>query len=154
MLPQLNDYNDLILKLDYDLKRFTETEHIYDLLNCLLTLNLLPEWIISETSSESIKTTAEQKIRIMKGLDGFVFNENLLHNDINQKLRFVRLICNHIKHKTNSKNIPIIKSLPSTSFPMMLPARFCISISIGNLRVDGGFLVYQILEFWKNELSK
>lgn len=155
MIPKLDDYNDLITKLDYDMKRLRETNHIYELLDCLLTLNTLPEWIIkSKTANENLRKVAENKIRIMKGHDGFIFDENFLSEDINQKLRFIRLICNHTKHKTNSKEIPIIESIPGTSFPMLFPARFCIIISIGNLRVDGEFLVYQVSEFWKKEIMK
>lgn len=153
MLPELNDYKDLITKLDYDMKKLKETNHIYELLDCLFTLNSLPEWVIaSETANESLKQIAKNKVEIMKGLGGFVFDENLLNKDINQMLRFVRLICNHTKHKTNSKQIPIIQSIPGTTFPMLLPARFCIIIAIGNLRVDGEFLVYQVSEFWKKEI--
>ena len=43
MLPELNTYNDLLLKLDYDRERLANTNHIYELLDCLLTLNALPE---------------------------------------------------------------------------------------------------------------
>lgn len=153
MLPKLNDYKDLMIKLDHDMKRLQETNHIYELLDCLLTLNALPEWIVeSETANESLKLIAKNKVKIMKGFDGFVFNENILSGEINQMLRFIRLICNHAKHKTNSKEIPIIQSIPGTAFPILLPARFCIIIAIGNLRVDGEFLVYQVSEFWKKQI--
>lgn len=154
MLPKLNDFNDLITKLDYDIKRLNETNHIYDLLDCLLTLNSLPEWIIySETANKNLKQIAEDKVKIMKGLNGFRFDENLLLHDINQKLRFIRLISNHTKHKTNSKQIPIIQSMPGTTLPMLLPARFCMIITIGKLKIDGELLVYQVSEFWKNAIK-
>ena len=155
MLPKLNDYNDLILKLDHNMKRLRESNHIYDLLDCMLTLNSLPEWIIaSKTASESLKKVAEEKIEIMKGLNGFVFEENKLFDNIDQQLRFVRLLCNHTKHKTDSKLIPIIESITGTTLPMMLPARFCIIVAVGNLKVDGEFIAFQVLEFWKKEILK
>ena len=154
MLPKLNNYKDLITKLDYDMKKLQETNHIYDLLNCLLTLNSLPEWIIkSDTASESLKKIAEEKVKIMKGINGFILDQNSLFDNIDHQLRFIRLICNHTKHKTNSKQIPIIESIPGTGFPMLLPARFCLIVAIGNLRVDGEFLAYQVSEFWKEKVS-
>jgi hypothetical protein len=155
MIPKLDNYNDLIIKLDYEIKRLNESSHIYDLLNCLLTLNSLPEWIInSKSDNEKIKQIASEKLKIMKGNNGlFKFDEKLLFNDINHQLRFIRIICNHTKHKTDSKEIPIIQSIPGTTLPMLLPARFCIIISIGMLRIDGAFLIFQVAEFWKKQLS-
>lgn len=154
MLPKLNDYNDLLVKLDYEMKQLNESDNIYDLLNCLLTLNSLPEWIKnSKTASEELKKIALEKEKIMKGENGFSLDEKLLFDDINHQLRFVRLVCNHTKHKTDSKQIPIIESIPGTSFPMLLPARFCLIISIGVLRIDGAFLVFQVAEYWKKQIS-
>lgn len=64
MLPKLNDYKDLMTKLDHDLKRLQETNHIYELLDFLLTLNALPEWIVeSETANESLKQIAKNNER-------------------------------------------------------------------------------------------
>ena len=155
MLPKLNDYNDLILKLDFNINRLRESNHIYDLLDCMLTLNSLPEWIIaSDTANESLKKVADEKVKIMKGLNGFVFDENELFNNIDHQLRFVRLLCNHTKHKSNSKLIPRIESIPGTTLPLALPARFCIIVAVGNLRVDGEFIAFQVSEFWKNEILK
>lgn len=154
MIPKLNDFNDLITKLDYEMKLLNESNHIYDLLNCLLTLNSLPEWIInSKTASEELKQIATEKIKIMKGHNDFSFDEKLLFNDINHQLRFIRILCNHTKHKKDSKEIPIIESIPGTTLPMLFPARFCIIISIGMLRIDGGFLAFQVAEFWKKQIS-
>ena len=154
MLPKLENFNDLIVKLDYEIKQHIESNHIYDLLNCLLTLNSLPEWIVnSQTASKELKQIATEKIKIMKGNNGFSFDEKLLFNDINHQLRFIRIMCNHTKHKTDSKEIPIIESIPGTTFPMLLPARFCIIISIGTLKIDGAFLVFQVAQFWKQQIS-
>lgn len=106
MLPELNNYKDLLAKLEYDKSRLSKTSHIYELLDCLLTLNALPEWISnSQSEKNSLKNIADEKIQIMKG-HIFKFDENLINEDINQKLRIIRLVCNHAKHKTDSILIP------------------------------------------------
>ena len=156
MIPKLNDYKDLVLKFDYNMKKLRESNHIYDLLDCFLTLNSIPEWIIkSNTASESLKKIAQEKYDIMRGQkQGFILDENLLINNIDHQMRFIRLLCNHTKHITNKEEIPIIQSIPGTTFPMMLPARFCIIVTIGKMQVDGELIAFQASEFWKNEIEK
>ena len=61
MLPELDNFNDLLSKLEY-IKRLTKTSHIYELLDCLLTLNAIPEWIInSSTDDTELREIANQK---------------------------------------------------------------------------------------------
>ncbi len=88
MLPEINNYINLVEKLDYDLKRYAQNNHIYELMDCFLTINAVPEWILkSLEASDSLKNIANEKIQIMKGND-FVFDETKL-TDINHKLRLV-----------------------------------------------------------------
>lgn len=155
MLPQLDDYLQLWNKLEYDIKKYKETNHIYELLNCIMTLNSLPEWIEkSYNSSLILKETAINKIQIMKGRGGFLFDESKLDLDIDQQLRFIRLICNHSKHKTDSELIPIVKSKWGATLPMKLPAKFSNIIAIGEKEIDAEDLINSIAKFWKSEFEK
>ncbi|MGC4041971.1 MAG: hypothetical protein QM710_14600 [Flavobacterium sp.] len=153
MLPELDNFHDLINKLEYDIERLSKTSHIYELLDCLLTLNAIPEWIVnSSIENTNLIKIAKQKIEVMKGHD-FNFDENLLHENIDQKLRLIRLVCNHAKHKTNSTHIPKIRRELDCGFPMMLPAKFGFVISIGKQRVDAEFLVFELTRFWKSQID-
>ena len=153
MLPELNNFHDLLSKLDYDIERLNNTSHIYELLDCLLTLYAIPEWIVnSSTESTNLIETAKQKLKVMKGHD-FNFDENLLHENIDQKLRLIRLVCNHAKHKTDSIHIPKIKRELDCGLPMMLPAKFGFVISIGKQKVDAEFLVFELTKFWKSQID-
>lgn len=155
MLPEINNYFDLIKKLDYDLKRYQRNNHIYELLDCIMTLNALPEWIIeSLEASDSLKKLAFEKIQIMKGLNGFIFDEDKLNSDLDHKLRFIRLICNHSKHKTDSKQIRIIKSAWGATLSMTLPAKLDFIIEIGNQEIDAEELINDVANFWKTEVFK
>ena len=153
MLPELDNFHDLLKKLDYDIERLNKTSHIYELLDCLLTLNAIPEWIVnSSTENETLKEIANQKLKIMKGHE-FSFDENLLHEDFDQKLRLIRLVCNHAKHKTDSIHIPKIKREMDCGFPMMLPAKFGFVISISKQSVDAEYLVFELAKFWKSKIE-
>lgn len=153
MLPELNTYNDLLLKLDYDRERLANTNHIYELLDCLLTLNALPEWIAnSQTGNSQLMQIVEEKIKVMKG-HSFNFDENLIHSDIDQQLRLIRLVCNHAKHKTDSVLIPTIKREYDASFPMVFPIKFGFIIAVGKQKVDAEFVVSQVANFWKKAIS-
>ena len=159
MLPEINDYTDIISKLDYDIKRYTQNAHIYELVDCLLTLNALPEWIVSSIKAKpSLVLLANNKIIIMKGSGGFVFDENKLDSDMDHKLRFVRLICNHSKHKTNSGHIPVIKTISDsrdTGFPYVFPVIFYKHrIVIGSKSVDAEILINEVTDFWKKEIAR
>ncbi|NMH26477.1 hypothetical protein [Flavobacterium silvaticum] len=150
MLPELDNFHDLLKKLDYDIERLSKTSHIYELLDCFLTLNALPEWIVNSSIEDTALTDiARQKINVMKGIK-FNFDENLLHEDFDQKLRLIRLVCNHAKHKTDSVHIPKIGREIDCSFPMMFPAKFGFVISIGKQKVDAEYLIFEVTKFWKS----
>src|SRR5690606_30328495 len=106
MTPELFSYKDLFQKLEYDLVRFSKTNHIYELIDFFMTLNAIPEWIINSSKVDMVsKEIIQIKLQIMKG-QNFDFNEEFLSESIDQKLRLVRLVCNHAKHKTDSPLIP------------------------------------------------
>jgi hypothetical protein len=153
MLPQLIDFSDLLLKLEYDIDRYKKNNHTYELMDCLLTLNALPEWIIGSPNVESVlKTIAKEKIQIMKGVN-FGFDEERLDFDLDTKLRFIRLICNHSKHKTDSIHIPIIKSKGAITLPAILPATFISMIFIGNKQINAQKLICDVYDFWKGAIN-
>ena len=151
MLPEMKNFYDLLAKLEYDIERYNLTSHIYELLDCLMTLNAIPEWIVAgDNQNESLRRVATEKIKIMKGTN-FIFDEKLLYENIDHKLRLVRLICNHAKHKTDSKQIPIITREYDASFPMEFPVKFDYIISIGEKAVDAEFLITEVARFWKDK---
>jgi hypothetical protein len=155
IIPEIYDFKDLFKKLDYDIVRFGKNNHIYELIDCLMTLNALPEWIKkSDTSSEELKLLAIQKEKIMKGENGFQLDVNLIDSDINHQLRLIRLFCNHSKHKTDSGQIPIIYSEYGATLPMTLPAKLFNIIAIGNMGFDVEFLIHSVTDFWKKEMSR
>ncbi len=154
IIPKISDYQDLLKKLDYDIQRYRKNNHSYELIDCLMTLNALPEWIKkSETSSDSLKNIAIEKEIIMKGRNGFQLDENLIESNIDHQLRFIRLFCNHSKHKTDSGRIPKIISEYGATFPMTLPAKLYNIIALGNKSFDAEYLILQVYDFWKNEIS-
>ncbi|MBE5320636.1 hypothetical protein IM793_15820 [Pedobacter sp. MR2016-19] len=154
MLPQINNFIDLFKKLDYDMKRYKQNNHIYELIDCFMTINALPEWIIkSSEASDNLKKAAKEKIKIMKGENNFVFDETKLE-DINHKLILVRLLCNHSKHKTNSTQIPTIKSQMGTTLPFTFPGKFDYIIAIGKVNIDAEYILNDLKNFWESELEK
>lgn len=145
---------ELVKKLDYDLGRYNKNNHIYELMDCLMILNALPEWIKeSSEASTSLKTLAAAKILVMKG-SGFTLDESKLDTDIDHQLRFIRLICNHSKHKTDSPLIPVIRSKYGATLPMTLPAKLYHIIAIGHKEVDAEYLIQNVGGFWKSEINK
>ncbi len=150
MLPELNNFYDLINKIDYDYERLKKTSHIYELLDCFLTLNAFPEWIQnSDNVSSDLKKLVENKLDIMKGKN-FPFDEENLFSDIDTKLRLIRLLCNHAKHKTDSKLIPKIEREYDTGFPMEFPAKFGFVILVGKKRVDAEYIILEVTNYWKS----
>ncbi len=123
-------------------------------MDCLMILNSLPEWIKeSSEASTSLKALASAKILLMKG-QGFTLDENKLDTEIDHQLRFIRIICNHSKHKTDSQLIPVIRSKYGATFPMTLPAKFYNIIAIGDKEIDAEDLINNVADFWKSEINK
>lgn len=154
IIPEISSYHDLIRKLEYDLKRYKKNNHSYEFIDCIMSLNSLPEWIKnSDNTTKALKDLAVEKISIMKGYNGFQFDESKLKSNIDHQLRFIRLFCNHSKHKTESGYIPKIVSKYGATFPMTLPAKFYNIIAIGKLEFDAEFLLNNVYTFWKQNIE-
>lgn len=153
IIPEISDYPDLLKKLEYDIERYRKNNHSYELIDCLMTLNALPEWIKkSGTAKESLRNLAITKEEIMKGQNGFQLDENLIESKIDHQLRFIRLFCNHSKHKTDSGQIPRIISTYGATLPATLPAKLYNIIALGNKGFDAEHLILEVYKFWKNEI--
>lgn len=154
MIQNIETYKDLIKKFEYDFDRFIKSSHAFDLMDCIHSLNALPEWIKNDSKADSqLIADAEAIEEIMKG-NGFVFDPTQLDKDINQRLRLIRMICNHVKHKNKGANIPVIKSKEGNTFPMTLPAKFGSFIAIGDTELDAEAILQSVYDFWVNLLKK
>jgi hypothetical protein len=154
-IPSLIDYKDLFLKAKYDFKQLSESNDIFDFVDCLLTLNALPEWISkSNEAPKELKTLADEKIKIMKGERyGFHLEEDKIGNSIDHQLRFIRLFCNHTKHKDN-KNIPIIIKEFGGTIPATIPFELTTIIKIGDLKFNAKHIISNVLDFWDKNINR
>lgn len=154
IIPEISNFQDLLKKLEYDLKRYSKNNHSYEFIDCIMSLNALPEWIINATNiSDELKELACEKEIIMKGKNGFQFDETKLESDIDQQLRFIRLFCNHSKHKTDSGYIPRIISKYGATLPVTLPAKLYNIVAIGQSEFDGELLLNNVYDFWKQNIE-
>ena len=154
IIPEISSFEDLLKKLEYDLKRYSTNNHSYEFIDCIMSLNALPEWIKNSTNiSDELKELAREKESIMKGNNGFQFDESKMESEINQQLRFIRLFCNHSKHKTDSGHIPRIISKYGATFPMTFPAKLYNIIAIGQMEFDAEFLLNNVYDFWKQNIE-
>ncbi len=151
-IPTLDSYKDWLEKAEYELNKYEETSSVYDLSNCFLSLNALPEWILnSEHATSDLKELADSKLQIMKfeTLD----IEKVKNYDLNQLLRLVRLFCNHAKHSKEKEGFKRIR-LYDTS-PVSLPMKFEY-LTIGNNEEDGVKsieLLKTIINFWREHIT-
>ena len=95
----------------------------------------------------SLKALVSTMILVMKG-KGYTFDENQLDKDIDHQLRFIRLICNHSKRKTDSPLIPVIRSSCRATFLMTLPAKLYNIIATGNKEIGAEDLFNKVADFW------
>jgi len=154
MLPQITDYKGLLEKLKYDLNRYKKSNNIYELLDCLMTLNAIPEWITNSKDAEpDLTQLAGEKLSVMKGKSGFVLDESKLSTDIDHQLRFIRLICNHSKHKTDSELIPKVQSKYGGILPASFPIKLYNIIAVGENEYDAEHLLNSVANFWKNAIK-
>lgn len=148
-IPTLDSYSDWLEKAEHDLSVFEKTYNVYDMANCFLSLNALPEWVQkADNASEILRQLAEDKIYIMKYHQLDI--ERLKDNDINNQLRFIRLFCNHAKHK--KKKGDFIKITMSARLPTILPIKFeYLSIS-ENCSIKAVDLLKNVINFWKKNI--
>jgi len=154
-IKTLSTYSDWLDKAKYEFDLFTKSYGVYDLTNCLLTLNAIPEWIFnSKSSPENLSLMAHEKYLLMQGNNNFVLNTSKL-SEIDHQLRLVRMFCNHAKHNKSDKEKDE-NNMVSIDQCFVFPATFPIKfdrIKIG----DENFLAEPILEsiinFWSHEVS-
>ncbi|WP_299775535.1 hypothetical protein [uncultured Pseudoteredinibacter sp.] len=145
----LNVYSDWLEKAKYELSRFEQSSGVYDMANCFLTLNALPEWIEkSDEAPGKLKNVATQKILIMKG-QNFDLDENKL-DQIDHQLRLVRLFCNHAKHGSSKDKLEHISM--SAPFPLSFPVEFEF-LKVGSEFVRVVSVLDGVLNFWASELT-
>jgi hypothetical protein len=129
-----------------DHERYDQSGDVYDLANCFLSLNALPDWILrDETAPQALRDLAFEKRRIMsREVDSPLDVEKM--DDIDEKLKLVRLFCNHAKHADPKKLLPVINM--SVKLPATFPIRF-EDITVGGREFNASKLVAAVIEFWK-----
>ena len=154
-IPSLSNYRDWFKKAQSNFEKLADSDDIYDFVDCLLTLNALPEWIYkSDDAPEKLRLLAEEKVKKMKGNDNrFNFDEDKLDEDIDHQLRFIRLFCNHAKHG-EKKTIPLIVKEFGGIFPATFPIEFKMIIKIGEKKVNAKHLISSVIAFWEGKISE
>lgn len=139
-IPTMNNFQDLFKKAKYDFERFKADASIYSFIDCLLTLNALPDWIKnSEVENDSLNMiiVAMQKNELVA--------DNIL-TDIEVTLRFIRFYANHAKHNKS------IKMVMCATFPLELPIRFKY-IQVGELTIDSVEILKKVIDFWDDYIN-
>jgi hypothetical protein len=151
-IPTLKTYFDWLEKAKYELLKFEQSCNAYDMANCFLTLNAIPDWIEKSDDSpkelKELKELAEEKIVIMKGIN-FALDENKL-GELNHQLRLIRLFCNHSKHgdpKEKLKNISM-----SSPYSLVFPVEFKY-LSVGSKFIEAHGILKNVIEFWDSKIG-
>jgi hypothetical protein len=154
MIAEIKDYKDLIKKIEYDIERYRKNNHVYELIDCLMSLSSLPEWISkNENASDNLRKIVDEKLLIMRG-QGFEFNENEVENNIDHKLRFVRLYCNQTKHSKKKGEIPKIISKYGATLPFTFPGKLYNIIAIGEKEYDAEYLINDVYNYWNKLINE
>lgn len=148
-IPTLNTYSDWLKKAKDELMRFEESCGVYDMANCFLTLNAIPEWIEkSDESPIALRDIAKSKIAIMKG-QGFELDETKL-SELDHQLRLIRLFCNHSKHGDPKEKLRHISM--SSTLPFTFPVKFEF-LSVGSKKVKAADILSNVIKFWSVEIN-
>ena len=144
-------YSDWLEKAKLELSRFENSISVYDMANCFLTLNALPEWIAkSDNAKQELKELAARKIEVMKGIN-FELDENKL-NELDHQLRLIRLFCNHSKHGDKKKQFKHISMGPEEPFKMNFPIKFD-HLFVGSELVKISVVLENVINFWVGEIE-
>ncbi|TQD28255.1 hypothetical protein [Methanolobus vulcani] len=137
--------NDVLDKAKYDFKRHCEDNEIYSFMDCLLSLNALPDWIAKDASISTESKAENKKIK------EYIENDNTIGtiSSIEEKMRLVRLICNHSKHGAK-KCFPKVKCINGSSFPMNFPIIFGTFVALGDDEKDMRPIVSDIIDFFES----
>ena len=154
MITEIKDYKDLMKKIKYDIERYQKDNNVYILIDCLMSLSSLPEWIFkNENAPEKLRKIAKEKLHLMQGLD-FVLNEKEINNNIDHKLRFIRLYCNQTKHNDKKDELPQIVSRDGSYLAANLPIKFDNYIAIGEQEIDAEHLINDVYDFWNKLINE
>ena len=146
LIQNLESSKDMLDKTKYDFKRHCEDNDIYSFMDCLLSLNAIPEWIkADDNASDEMKNDMDELIKFMK--QGSI--DDL--SSIEKKLRLVRLICNHSKHGA-TKIFPKVKSINSSSFPITFPMKFGTFVALGDDERDVRPIISDIIDYFDSKL--
>ena len=147
-IPTLTNYHDWLRKAELDSELFKQTSSVYDITNCLLTLNAVPDWIANDTEApDNLIKLAQAKIKIMKGID-FTFDFNRI-DDIDHKLRFIRMYSNHSKHAVPIK--PITKIEMCATYQAEHPIRFD-KFAFDGMVVEAEQIAEGVISFWRQHI--
>ena len=150
-IPTLLIYSDWLEKAKHELSRFEQSCNVYDMANCFLTLNALPEWVAKDDrSTPELKEIATRKISIMKGQD-FELDENKL-NELDHQLRLIRLFCNHSKHGDKKKQFKHIAMGPDEPFKMDFPIKFD-NLFVGSKLIKINVVLENVINFWSDKFE-
>jgi hypothetical protein len=149
MVTRFNNAYDMLAKAKRDLEKLEVTNDIDDFINCMLSLNALPEWIKKDDFFSSI--TKEKAIvieYIMKEGSSFTSpNDFNLRENTNHQLRLIRAFCNHIKH-AGSQIFPSIDLVDDNTLPMELDFEFGMVLKIGEEKFKAKALIRNIINYW------
>lgn len=148
-IPTLNTYSDWLEKAKYELLQFEESCGVYDMANCFLTLNAIPEWVSkSDNVPNELKKLADSKISIMKG-EAFDLDASRL-DELDHQLRLVRLFCNHSKHGDPKEKFGHISM--TSPFPLTFPVKFEF-LTVGSETVKVYCILQNVINFWSGALK-
>ena len=110
-MVKLENFRDLILKAKHDLAKYDETCGSYELFNCLMTINAIPEWVNKRNDSiltDHLKLKGKRLETLMKDhksvpdeIAKIDFND--LWKDIDLQLEIIRWLTNYAKHAGDYK---------------------------------------------------
>ncbi|GMR19406.1 MAG: hypothetical protein BMS9Abin36_0001 [Gammaproteobacteria bacterium] len=150
-ITELRSYLDWLDKAKYEFELYKNNYGVYELSNCFLTLNALPEWIEkSDSAPDKLKNIATEKLIIMKGNDNMFQLDETKLDEIDHQIRLIRVFCNHSKH--GEKKDKLEEIIMSAIFPMTFPIKFD-HLKVGNENVKVEPIIESIISFWESAVN-
>jgi len=146
---QLLTAQDWLLKAQHDFLRFQADDTLYSLVDCMLTLNALPDWAPKDHRDELKKPYTDEVVTKIKIGD-------LAEIDINSDkfyLYLTRCYCNHAKHNQTAMGIVKIEKIEGIILPARLPAKFKFVIKFYNMDIYCECIIQSLLTFWEKEIG-
>lgn len=153
-IQELSKYNHWLEKAKYEVELYKQTSGVYELVNIFLSLNALPEWIAkSDEAPGSLRDLADKKIEIMQKDDKYFKFDNSKLDELDHKLRLIRMFCNHTKHAKHKEGSAFPKISTSASFPISFPVKFD-HLDVGDISVEALPLLESVIGYWEAEITK